>query len=373
MTDRRGNCGLAVRATPFAIPYETPLVLSAGTVVEHCAVLVELFDGQTRGFGEIAPGPGTSRTDALSMADRVAELSADIELFARAVAEDFATAQAISIPLDVRPGIEAAILDLAARRRRETIASFLGGSRSDSVSVSVNAMIDRASPDAARRAVDDAVGRGYRCLKIKVAPSDFEQCRALLRHVRERHAPAITLRIDCNGEWPVAAARAAMTQLEDFDIEYVEQPTHTLEELRELRFQTSIPIAADESACNLEQIERAIALDAVDVFVLKPARLGPLTSLRAAARAREAGADCVVTSNLDTSLGVAHALQIASLIDARNPDRAYAHGLGTVELLAGDITETRLVPREGVLRRPTADGCGVTPAATEIERWCIRR
>lgn len=351
---------VAIAATPIAIPFTRPLELATGAAREHCAVVVELCDREGgRGWGEIAPGPATTRAEAVAIARTIAACGADVpEPPNLAAFESF-----------LRTGFEAAALDLGARRDRQPLHRTLGSDAARPVSV--NAMIDRGDPDTVWRAATAAIADGFRCLKIKAAPESLADLEVVLRRIRESHGDAVALRVDCNGQWSLAEARSALRRLAPFDLEYVEQPVATLAALGALRGVTSVRIAADESAVDATQIDRAIATRAVDVLVLKPARLGPVACLRAAAAARAAGIDCVVSSNLETSLGLATALHVAACIDARWADRPVAHGLGTIPLLGDDLTEPSLLPRAGILEVPAATGSGVTPLAARIERWRI--
>jgi len=362
---------VTVSATPFAIPYRRPLALAPGSVTEHCAVLIEIVDRDgCRGAGEIAPGPGTTRARAGAIALDVTAQRDRIAAAAHGVFDALDANRRTQL-CGLDPGVEAALLDLWARRRGEPLGLALRGGSADATQVIVNAMIDRAETRVVRDVIDAAVADGYRCLKLKMAPTDTEACCAALSYARGCYGDAIALRVDCNGAWTVPEARDALRSLACFDLEYVEQPAATLEDLRALRETTGVRIAADESVANISQIERAIALRAVDVMILKPARLGVLDALRGARMAIDAGIDCVVTSNLESSLGLASALHVAAAVDAMSARPARAHGLGTAQWLEADIAAPRLLARHGVLDTNGQPGCGVAPVADLVERWRI--
>lgn len=375
---RSGPAGCAqVVATPFVIPYLRPLHLATGVVREHCAVLVEIADGDgERGIGEIAPGPGTTRAGATQCAARLAAAAATI---CAAVQEnDPARLPMHALPPAERAGVEAALLDLSARRRRLPLHRLLMETPL-AATVAVNAMLDAAAAPQLQRAVDGAVGKGYACLKFKAGPDEFAACIEALRYARQHYGHRLGLRVDGNRRWRASEALAALHQLEPLGIDYFEQPVAELAELRALRGATTVRIAADESAAEADQVDAVIATGAADVIVLKPARLGPLGALRAAGAACEAGIECVVTSNLETSVGVAAAAQVAAAVDAMRagssaeayrmqPHRGACHGLGTVELLAGDITVERMLARTGRLHLPATPGCGVVLDAAALRR-----
>ena len=74
--------------------------------------------------------------------------------------------------------------------------------------------------------------RGFACLKVKVGlPDDLERVAA----VREAIGPWPALRVDANGAWPAGEAVERIAELEGFDLQLVEQPCATLEEMAEVR------------------------------------------------------------------------------------------------------------------------------------------
>ena len=375
---RPSNDPFAVRATAFSLPYHRPLCLASGIFTQHNAVLVELFDEEgNRGCGEIAPGPGTTAARAVAIARDISARQSRITNAVRAaldaldgVGDDRGETRRDAIA-EMLPGIEAAALDLWARRRGERLVEALGFACNENSAVSVNAMVDRAAPEVVLAAIDNAVAAGYRCAKIKVAPADFDACCDVLHDTRRHHGAALSLRIDCNGQWTLPEARAALRRLECFDLDYVEQPVKALDELKVLRGTTGVPIAADESAANPELIARAIESRAIDVIILKPAHLGLHAALSAARLAADAGIGCVVTSNLDSSVGIASALHLALAIDTMHVGPLRAHGLGTAGLLHSDIATPRLLPRNGHLRAPNGAGCGVAPLDGQIRNASV--
>lgn len=216
--------------------------------------------------------------------------------------------------------------------------------------IPVNAAVPAVAPDTAA----DLVRRsGCRTAKVKVAESgqDLADDLARVAAVREVLGPAGRLRVDANGAWDVATAALAITRLSRYDLEYVEQPVATLEELRDLRRRVDVPLAADESVRTAEDPMRIRAAGAADVLVLKVQPLGGVQ--RALEIAASAGLPVVVSSALETSVGLAAGVAFAAAL----PELPYACGLGTGLLLRGDVVTEPLVPVDGELavRRPEPD------------------
>jgi len=114
-------------------------------------------------------------------------------------------------------------------------------------------------------------------------------------------------------------------------LEYVEQPCASVEDLARVRRRVSVPIAADESIRRAEDPYRVRDLEAADVAVLK---VQPLGGVHACLRiAEEIGLPVVVSSALETSVGIAAGVALA----AAPPELPYACGLATVQLLVDDV------------------------------------
>jgi O-succinylbenzoate synthase len=169
--------------------------------------------------------------------------------------------------------------------------------------------------------------------------------------VREALGPEGKLRVDVNASWTVLEAVERIGRLSAYDLEYVEQPVRTVAELIELRRLVTVPIAVDEAVRLSADPLEAAAAGAADVMVLKVQPLGGVH--RALDLARRAGLPVVVSSALETSVGLAGGVHLAACLDRLD----YACGLGTVTLLEGDVTASPLVPVGGFVevRRPEPD------------------
>ena len=202
---------------------------------------------------------------------------------------------------------------------------------------------------------------GCSTAKVKVAEGDdVERVSA----VRDALGPEGRIRVDANGGWDVAGAADAIARLSAFELEYVEQPVRTLEEMAELRLKVDVPLAADESIRNADDPLRVAGLEAADVVVLKVQPLGGVARCLEVAEA--CGLPVVVSSALETSVGLAAGLALAAAL----PELPYACGLGTATLLEQDVTGDTLEPVEGkiTLQRPEIDEDLLTEVEAQGER-----
>jgi o-succinylbenzoate synthase len=126
-------------------------------------------------------------------------------------------------------------------------------------------------------------------------------------------------------------------------LEYVEQPCASVEDLAAVRRRVSVPIAADESIRRAADPYRVRDLQAADIAVLK---VQPLGGVRACLRiAEDIGMPVVVSSALETSLGLAAGVALAAAL----PRLDHACGLATRSLLTADVAAPELVPVDGML------------------------
>jgi o-succinylbenzoate synthase len=218
--------------------------------------------------------------------------------------------------------------------------------------VPVNCTVPAVGPERAR---EIAATSGCTTAKVKVAdhPNSLGDDVERLAAVRDGLGPDGFVRCDANGLWQVDEAVTAIRELDRAagGLQYVEQPCRTIEELAAVRKRVDVPIAADESIRQAEDPLRVAVAEAADIAVLKCAPLGGVR--RALEVAEAAGLPCVVSSALETSVGLAAELALAGAL----PQLDYACGLGTIDLLAGDVVADSFVPVGGMLpvpRRPPA-------------------
>ncbi len=212
----------------------------------------------------------------------------------------------------------------------------------------VNSTVPATDPERAARTVAEA---GCRTAKVKVAEAGQSLADDLARveAVRDVLGPIGRLRIDANGGWSVDQAYAAIRALDRFDLEYVEQPCRSVEELADLRRRlarggSNVLLAADESIRRAEDPYRVADLGAADIAVLK---VQPLGGVRACLEiADRIGLPVVVSSALETAIGIRAGLALAAAL----PELPYACGLNTVALLADDLVAAPLLAVDGVLQ-----------------------
>jgi O-succinylbenzoate synthase len=213
--------------------------------------------------------------------------------------------------------------------------------------VEVNTTVPVVAPEKAHELVRAS---GCRTAKIKVADprvSLADDC-ARVEAVRDALGPGGAIRVDANMAWDVDTAVRAITDLDKAagGLEYAEQPCPSIEDLAAVRRRVDVRIAADESIRRAEDPLKVAVAGAADIAVLKVAPLGGVR--RALEVAEACGLPCVVSSAVETSVGLAAGLALAGAL----PDLEFACGLGTISLLDGDVCAESLSPVDGYLTVP---------------------
>lgn len=220
------------------------------------------------------------------------------------------------------------------------------------------------------------------CVKVKVGGPGSTRATdvARVRAVRDTLGPTGRIRIDANGSWTLDEAEHAIREMEPLDLDYVEQPVESVADMAVLRqrmAELGIGIAADESIRRSSDIDAVLESGACDVVVLKVQPLGGIqTSLAIAEQAREAGCDVVVSSALETSVGLHYGARLHQILSTNQPHSLDA-GLGTGTFLGGDVVRSPLHAHAGELHvtPPVLDPESLRRYAMTQERreWWLAR
>ena len=223
--------------------------------------------------------------------------------------------------------------------------------------IEINATLPAVSPFE----VDGVLSRfgKFDTVKIKVGEPGQTIVDDLARIITVKAAyPHAKVRLDANGAFSPEQALALIAAVLNAEVnfEYFEQPCRTIGELAELRVllkreSFTVLIAADESVRKASDPLAVAQAGAADLLVLKAAPLGGVTATLNLAQA--SGLPVVVSSALESSIGLAMGLHLAACI----PNLEYACGLGTASFLAADVVDEPMIATDGYieLARPVAN------------------
>ena len=350
----------SLRADKVAVRFRRPFATSTGMWLAREAWLLRLTDADGRvGVGEAVLEPADGETADTILALLVRE--------AVAMARDGGLPSGADLESHGRPGralraaLDAARFDLDGDPSPVLLA--------DGEGIGVNATLPLLGPVPSAEAARQAAAAGFATLKLKVgAERETEVLVDRVRAVRQAVGPDVRIRIDANGAWDLETAVDRLEAVERFALEYVEQPLagDDAAVLAELRRRVRVPIAADETVESVRAARELLEAGAVDVLVVKPARVGgPVVGAEIAALAAERDVPVVVSTLFETGVGIAAALAFAARLPsvAAGPGVPPDHGLATAGLLEHDLLRDELVVEDGRMWLPDA----VAPGGLGIE------
>jgi O-succinylbenzoate synthase len=229
--------------------------------------------------------------------------------------------------------------------------------------VMVNATLPNIKPGEVEKVLSNFDG----CTTIKIKINDFTIDKELLIESL-KHVPNAKFRLDVNGGWTLDEAIVNLKNYEgEFAglIDYVEQPCIDIADLKVLKNETGIKIAVDESIRKFLGSDLTKLKDVADIAVIKWAPSGGINA--ALDLIKQISLPVVVSSALDSSVGISHGLALACAI----PNLYGACGLATVALLEGDVTSDSLLASKGVIanHKVTPDRISEFKVDNQRQKW----
>ena len=213
--------------------------------------------------------------------------------------------------------------------------------------IAINATLPRVKIDDVARILSSFIG----CESIKIKVNDFVEDADLVEAALD-FKPDAKIRLDVNGGWDLSAARENLFNYHHRfgDVfEYIEQPCLELSDLATLKSEIPYKIAVDESLRKALGSNFSELKDCADVAIIKWAPSGGFAQAEKLIKA--IGLPVVISSALDTGIGISHGLALAASQD--NLD--YACGLGTTSLFLSDIVNPALAVENGFIEVKRAE------------------
>ena len=309
------------QVTRHLLSYKTPITTAKGTFAERPTIILSIRDQDGRiGLGEACPMTCFTH-------ETIDETESAILNWLNDEGQDSPP----SIPT-ARAAIEGALFDLRAKQENVSLSQHLNpeSSLKIPVSVLVNGETSKELVSNAERIVRD----GFTSIKIKIGSQSPDRDISLVKAVRAAVGFDVSIRLDANGAWTPEEAISNLDRMSDLSIEFVEEPTSGIDNLKKVKSACDIPIAADETASDLKAIAALIDKQSVDCIILKPSAIGGIVpSSEVVHASRESGLDVVVTSMLESSIGINIAAHFSSAFQVTSP----APGLATSYLLVDDL------------------------------------
>ncbi|MFT8638257.1 MAG: o-succinylbenzoate synthase [Pseudoclavibacter sp.] len=265
-----------------------------------------------------------------------------------------------------KAGLSGAIWDVYARRRRQSLAAALGGTRTRvkcGVSLGIEPTIDRLLEQ-----VQQQVDAGYHRVKLKIAPGwDVEPVRA----VRSAF-PDHDIHVDANGAYPGDdESLGLLARLDPYHLTMIEQPFAPRDFASHARLQRRLetPICLDESVVTLDDLRTMLQMQAGRVLNIKVSRMGGLTvARRAHDLARANGIPVWCGGMHEFGVGRAANLAISSLANFTLPSDVS----GSRKYYARDVITPPVVAVDGWVEVPTGAGIGFGIDRDWVEQNTLR-
>jgi L-alanine-DL-glutamate epimerase-like enolase superfamily enzyme len=200
------------------------------------------------------------------------------------------------------------------------------------------------TPEIVEQKVREAAG--FEVLKVKMGSKDDQKVLETVRRITDR-----PVRVDANEGWTLEDALGRLEWLQEMGVELVEQPlpADQIDEMKELKKKSPLPLIADESVARAEDVPRlAEAFDGINIKLMKCGGLGEALRMIHVARAHDMS--IMLGCMVESSLAITAAAHIAPLVDYADLDG---------NLLVTNDPFLGAEVREGKLVLPSDPGLGV--------------
>ncbi|MEE9432118.1 MAG: o-succinylbenzoate synthase [Melioribacteraceae bacterium] len=291
-------------------------------------------------FGEVSPLPGFSKENIQDCEDR-------LEQFSISIIQSFNNPQKLNEELKIfdnipslKFGLEQVIISLMLNNNL-----YYFDTTNFKESIKVNGSIGFENLTETEEHIEKTLLRGISTLKLKVGRTNFEEDLSIITMIKKRFGNKIKLRLDVNGKWSFDEAKNNLRKIEQFELQYVEQPVKDKFELLELAKQSEIKIAPDESIQTIDDAIDFINSDLIDFIILKPSiRLGIFNTLKVLNLAKQKDVVPIITTSFETAIGRNMLLSLAG-----TTGHNFAHGL-SLEVLGDSSANKSLITSNGKIK-----------------------
>ena len=298
------------------LAYKEPFIIAPGASTESQNILVKVItDYDVIGWGESSPSrrvTGENKETVVRAIDRVAP-----KLIGTCPLRIEQTVDMMDSLIKESPAAEAAIdmalHDILGKTGCKPLFMLLGGFRT---SVLTDITLSIKPPKRMAEDTAKAVQKGFKALKVKVGVSPQEDVERV-RLIREAAGSKVQIRIDANEGWTPERAIEALKKMDEFDVQFVEQPVsaNNITGLKKVRENSPISVMADESVHSPEDALRLIQAEAVDMINIKLMKSGGILKGRKIAEIAEAaGLPCMIGCMGESEIGIAAGAHLAAAV-----------------------------------------------------------
>lgn len=304
----------AIEVEPLNLELQTALTVAYGSypVLDYALIKITTDDGLT-GLGEASPDPavtGETQNSVLAALQQAATFLVGNDPFNIDNIIALCRERILAYPAAIA-AIDMALYDLMGQALQVPVYQLLGGKSRPSITL--YPVIPMDDPEVMASMSRHFVDMGADTLKLKLG-SDPETDLLRLKKIRNAISGTIKLRLDINQGWKNAETSIRTIQkLHEYNIEWIEQPVIAgdLVGLSEVTAAVEIPIMADESCHNSEDVFKIASMYAANLINIKLMKCGGLyQATKMLAVAEAAGIACILGSMGESSIGSAAGLHL---------------------------------------------------------------
>lgn len=342
----------------YKLPFKAPFKTGAGVFTHREGFLLHFSARNSSSVTEIAPLPGFS-TETLQDVEKL--IISSLPQWNDAL-KSFTSTEQLStwlhsqnLPPSIEFGLSALGLDILSRLNHESVMNMLGFSTY--TDLNLNFVISAGDTNTGIDQLKDAYNTGFRTFKIK-SDSDTEPLFEILDTAHKKF-PDIRFRVDANRSWKPDQALKILKKLKSYPVEYCEEPIHfgNIGEFIELREQSPVPLALDESLGTVVSSHEVIRNQLSDVIIIKPSLFGSVFKIIETIGLSDThNSTTVFTTTLESGVG----RKITAWLAAMTSNSEIAHGLNTGNLLGSDLLSDDWICNSVICLKPQS-GWGFEP------------
>ncbi len=167
------------------------------------------------------------------------------------------------------PGIDLALWDLCGKESGQPLYKLFGGKVRESASYFF--YCSQGTPEHISDQARQGVSKGFRVFYLK-AGLNIDAEVEMVRTLRETIGPKAKIRLDANGAWKVNEALRNLERLDEFNIDFIEQPVvpDPVSNMQEVRSRCRMAVSANEGTWTPEDALRQMLARAADVYCFSP-------------------------------------------------------------------------------------------------------
>lgn len=325
----------------YILDFKRPSGTSRGILTTKETYFLFIEHNMKTGVGECGLFRGLSFDDRLDYTDKLEWLCENIHLGKDALWEALREWPSLQF------GVEQAFLSLENENPFTLFPSrFTDGQKA----IPINGLVWMGALHFMKEQIDEKIGQGFTCIKLKIGAVSFDEELKLLAYIRSHFSPEmIEIRVDANGAFDKSEALCKISQLSEFDIHSIEQPIKKgqYDTMAELCLKSSLPIALDEELIGItDYSHKQNLLEKImpQYIILKPSLVGGFRGSEEWIKiADQMGIGWWITSALESNIGLNAIAQWTFKLENNMPQ-----GLGTGGLFTNNF-ETSLVVKNGHL------------------------